>query len=180
MGLSFVHEAVQERYCQDNGRPSVDPEMVLRLFILQALEGIRSVRKLMTEAEVNLAYRWFIGYRVDEALPDHSRLSRALDRFGGEMFNRLFIESIRQCQTSGLTAWKVLHLDATLIRADIQKDHAERPGCADPDACHSRHKGEPGYKQQTVVDGASRVILSVAVTPASQHDSEGAVFALGV
>src|SRR3970282_744675 len=61
LDLSFVHEAVRERYCQDNGRPSVDPEVVMRLFILQALEGIRSVRELMNEAEVNLAYRWFIG-----------------------------------------------------------------------------------------------------------------------
>ena len=178
LDLSFIHDAVRDHYCQDNGRPSIDPEVAMRLFMLQATEGIRSVRELMNEVQVNLAYRWFIGYRVDEPLPDHSSLSRALDRFGDELFNQLFVQSIAQCQKSGLIDGKVLHLDATMIRADIQKDQAGRPGCSDPDARHGRHPGEPGYKQQTVVDGASRVVLSVSVMPANHHDSEGAVDAV--
>ena len=52
LDLSFVHEAVRDRYCQDNGRPSIDPEVVLRLFLLQALEGITHVRKLMRQVSV--------------------------------------------------------------------------------------------------------------------------------
>ena len=122
LDLSFIHEAVRDRYCQDNGRPSIDPEVVVRLFILQAIEGIRSVRELMNEVQVNLAYRWFIGYRVDEPLPDHSTLSRALDRFGDEVFNALFLQSLDQCRRSGLVEGRVLHLDATMIRADIDKE----------------------------------------------------------
>jgi transposase len=94
LDLSFVHEVVRDRYCQDNGRPSIDPEVILRLFMLQAIEGIRSVRELMNEVQVNFAYRWFIGYRVDEPLPDHSTLSRALDRFGDDVFDALFQRSI--------------------------------------------------------------------------------------
>jgi len=178
LDLSFVHAAVRDRYCQDNGRPSVDPEVVLRLFMLQAIEGIRSVRELMNEVQVNLAYRWFIGYRMDEPLPDHSTLSRALDRFGDEVFDRLFAQSIAQCQASGLIEGRVLHLDATMIRADIQKDQAGRPGAADPDARHGRQTGEPGFKQQTVVDGASRVVLALSVMPANKHDSVSAVEAV--
>jgi transposase len=178
LDLSFVHEAVRDRYCQDNGRPSVDPEVVLRLFVLQAIEGIRSVRELMNEVQVNLAYRWFIGYDLAETLPDHSTLSRALDRFGDAVFDRLFAQSVAQCQKSGLIDGKVLHLDATMIRADIQKDQAEKPGCADPDARHGRHKGAPGYKQQTVVDGKARVIVDVSVMPANRHDQEGAIDAV--
>ena len=77
--LSFVHDAVRDRYCQDNGRPSTDPKVVLRLFLLQAIKNIRSVRELMNEVQVNLAYRWFIGYDLQEKLPDHSTLSKALD-----------------------------------------------------------------------------------------------------
>ena len=119
LDLSFIHEAVRERYCQDNGRPSIDPEVVLRLFLLQAIEGIRSVRELMNEVRVNLAYRWFIRYRVDEPLPDHSTLSRALDRFGDAVFNDLFERSIAQCGNAGLIDGRVLHLDATTIRADL-------------------------------------------------------------
>jgi transposase len=178
LDLSFIHDAVRDRYCQDNGRPSIDPEVVMRLFILQAIEGIRSVRELMNEVRVNLAYLWFIGYRVDEPLPDHSSLSRALDRFGTAVFDELFRRSIAQCQQSGLIEGKVLHLDATMIRADIRADQAEKPGCSDPDARHPRHKNEPGYKQQTVVDETARVIVDVSVMPANRHEHNGAIDAV--
>jgi transposase len=176
--LSFVHAVVRDRYCQDNGRPSIDPEVVLRLFMLQAIEGIRSVRELMNEVQVNLAYRWFIGYRVDEPLPDHSTLSRALDRFGDDVFDTLFARSIAQCQQSGLLDGRVLHLDATVIRADIDKDHVGQPESSDPDARFGHGAGgrkEPGYKQQTVVDDRSRVIVGLTVMPANEHDSKNSV-----
>lgn len=62
LDLSFVHEAVREHYCQDNGRPSIDPEVIIRLFLLQAIEGITHVRELLRQVQVNIAYRWFIGY----------------------------------------------------------------------------------------------------------------------
>lgn len=178
LDLSFVHEAVRDRYCQDNGRPSVDPEVVLRLFILQALEGIRSVRELMTEVEVNLAYRWFIGYRVDESLPDHSSLSRALDRFGDEVFNDLFARSIAQCQKRGLIEGKVLHLDATTIRADLHVDRVGQADSPDPDARFGRGpdgRSIPSYKQQTVVDEKARVIVAVDVMAGNAHDHQQAI-----
>ena len=178
LDLGFVHAAVQSRYCAGNGRPSIDPEVVIRLFILQAIAGIRSVRELMRQVHVNLAYRWFIGYRLDEPLPDHSTLSRALDRFGDEVFNTLFARSIAQCQRSGLIEGAVLHLDATVIRADLSADQVGQPGCADPDARFGRFPGQkksPGYKQQTVADGRARVIVGVSVMPADRHDQEGAV-----
>ncbi len=120
LNLSFVHDAVRDRYCRDNGRPSVDPEVIIRLFLIQALEGIVHVRELMRQVQVNLAYRWFIGYELDEPLPDHSTLSRALSRFGDEVFNELFRRSITSCQSSGLIDGKVLHIDATTIRADLK------------------------------------------------------------
>lgn len=181
LDLSFVHGAVRDRYCQGNGRPSVDPEVVMRLFILQAIEGIRSVRELMNEVAVNLAYRWFIGYRVDEPLPDHSSLSRALDRFGDELFNELFIRSIAQCRASGLIAGQVLHLDATAIRGDVDRERARGGDSSDPDARVGRLSGgrkEPGYKQQTVVDSASRVVVSLDVRPGNVHDRQGSVEAI--
>jgi transposase len=174
--LSFVHEAVRDRYCQDNGRPSVDPEVVIRLFVIAALEGIRSVRELMREVQVNLAYRWFIGYRLDEALPDHSTLSRALDRMGDEVFNELFSRSVEQCRRSGLIEGRVLHVDATTIRADLDADRVAKPDSPDPDARFGRFpdgKKRPGYKQQTVADGRSRVVVGVSVQPANRPDDTG-------
>ena len=180
LDLSFVHEAVRGRYCQDNGRPSIDPEVIIRLFLLQAIYGISHVRELMSQVQVNLAYRWFIGYELDEELPDHSTLSKTLDRFGDEVFNELFARSIAQCHQSGLIEGKVLHVDATTIRADLDKNRVNQVGSSDPDARFGHFPDgtiQPGYKQQTVVDDGSRVVLAVDVTPAnvSEHDTAIAV-----
>ena len=178
LDLSFVHEAVRNKYCQDNGRPSVDPEVVLRLFLLQAIEGIGQVRELLRQVQVNLAYRWFIGYELDETIPDHSTLSKALDRFGDEIFNELFVRSITQCQKSGLIEGKVLHVDATTIRADIDKVSVNREGSSDKDARFGHFPGgaiKPGYKQQTAVDDRSRVIVGLDVVSADRLEGHSMV-----
>lgn len=149
LDLSFVHETVRGHYCQDNGRPSVDPEVIIRLFLIQAMDGIPHVRELMRQVQVNLAYRWFIGYDLDEKLPDHSTLSRALDRFGDEVFNDLFERSIIQCKKSGLIEGQVLHVDATTIRADLDIKHVGKDDSPDKDARFGRFpdgRKRPGYK----------------------------------
>ena len=176
--LGFVHDVVRDRYCQDNGRPSIDPEVVIRLFLLQAIEGVSSVRRLMQRVHVDLAFRWFIGYRVDEKLPDHSTLSKALDRFGDTVFNELFVRSISQCRASGLIEGKVLHVDATTIRADIDRNRVNQPDSPDPDARYGKFPGQrmaPGYKQHTVVDDKSRVVVGLTVSPANAHEHDSAV-----
>jgi len=127
---------------------------------------------------VNLAYRWFIGYELDENLPDHSTLSKALDRFGDEVFNDLFKQSIAQCKASGLIEGKVLHVDATTIRADVSNERVGKADSPDPDARFGRFPGGsiiPGYKQQTVVDNHKRVIVGLSVFPANQSEGEKAI-----
>jgi len=178
LDLSFVHEAVRDHYCQDNGRPSIDPEVVLRLFLIQALEGITHVRELMRQVQVNLAYRWFIGYQMDEKLPDHSTLSKALDRIGDKVFNELFERSIAECKRSGLIEGRVLHVDATTIRADIDANKVNKPGSSDADARFGKFPGKctaPGYKQHTVADGKARVVLGLSVTPANRAETNEAL-----
>jgi transposase len=175
LDLSFVHETVRGCYCQENGRGSIDPEVIIRLFLLQAITGIVHVRRLMNEVYVNLAYRWFIGYRVDEPLPDHSTLSKALDRFGDEVFNELFSRSIAQCRKSGLIEGKVLHVDATTIRADIDKHKVNQPESSDKDARYGHFPDgtiQPGYKQQTVVDDHTGVIIALSVGAANKEDHQ--------
>lgn len=76
----------------------------------------------MRKVRVNLTYLWFIGYRVDKPLLDHSTLSRALDRFCDEVFGVLFKRNIAQYKASGLIEGWVLHLDATAIRADLNEN----------------------------------------------------------
>ena len=69
-----------EHYCAHNGRPGIDPEVAVRLMLAGLLLGIVHDRKLMREAQVNLAIRWFIGYGLHEDLPDHSSLTRIRQR----------------------------------------------------------------------------------------------------
>lgn len=176
--LSFIHEAVADKYCPHNGRPSIDPEVIVRLFLIQAIDGISHVRDLMRQVQVNLAYRWFIGYSLDEKLPDHSTLSKALERFGDSVFNELFARSISQCKQSGLIEGKILHIDATTIRADIDRERVNKPDSPDPDARYGKFPGNntaPGYKQQTVVDNQSRVVLGVSVMPANESEHNNAI-----
>lgn len=173
LDLGFIHEAVRDCYCQDNGRPSIDPEVVIRLFLIQAIEGIPQVRELMRQVQMHLGYRWFIGYELDEKLPDHSTLSKALDRFGDKVFDELFERSVAQCQQSGLIEGRVFHVDATTIRADIDSVRVGLPGNSDRDARFGRFPNgtkQPGYKQQTVVDDDSRVVLEVSVEPANTNE----------
>lgn len=173
LDLSFVRERVANLYCSDNGRPAVDPELIIRLFLLQAIEGIASVRELMNNVRLHLGYRWFVGIELGQPLPDHSTLSRALDRFGDDVFNEIFQRSIAQCRASGLLKSRLVHVDATTIRADLDDDRVNKPGSSDPDARFGRFPDgvkRPGYKQHTVVEDGSRVILGVGVTPANVNE----------
>lgn len=76
--FSWVRDEVRDCYCPGNGRPSIDPECALRLMLAGLFQGIVEDRKLMREAQVNIAIRWFAGYRLDEELPDHRRILRTV------------------------------------------------------------------------------------------------------
>jgi transposase len=88
--LSWVADEVRDAYCPDNGAPSVDPEVVIRLLIVGYLFNITHIRELLREVQVNIAMRWFVGYGLDEDLPDHSSLSKIADRWGEERFKRIY------------------------------------------------------------------------------------------
>ncbi|WCR18734.1 transposase [Paracoccus alcaliphilus] len=76
----------------------------------------------MREAQVNLAIRWFVGYALHEALPDHSSLTRIRQRWGADVFRQIFIHVVRQCQAAGLVSTETVHIDASLIRANVSMD----------------------------------------------------------
>ncbi len=119
LDLAWLPALVKDTYCTDNGRRSIDPEAALRLMMAGFFEGITQDRKLMRQAQVNLAMRWFAGYRLHESLPDHSSLTRIRQRWGAERFKQIFQRIVRQCVDAGLVGGKTVHIDATLIRADV-------------------------------------------------------------
>jgi transposase len=117
--LSWLEGEVCDCYCPDNGRPSIAPEAAVRLMLAGFFAGIVHDRKLMREAQVNLAIRWFAGYRLHERLPDHSSLTRIRQRWGPERFRRVLERTIAQCIERGLVSAETVHVDATLIRAHV-------------------------------------------------------------
>lgn len=74
--FSFIREKVKDLYCPDNGRPGVDPVILFKMLFIGYLFGIRSERQLIKEIEVNLAYRWFLGYGLQDRIAHHSTISQ--------------------------------------------------------------------------------------------------------
>ena len=111
---------VRDRYAADGtGRPGIDPEVAVRLMLAGFLLGIVHDRRLLREAQVNVAIRWFIGYGLHERLPDHSSLTRIRQRWGAELFREVFTCTVQTCLKAGIATGEVVHIDATLIRADV-------------------------------------------------------------
>src|SRR3954464_2214821 len=126
LDLSWLRGEVADRYCADNGRPGIDPEVAVRLMLAGLLLGIVHDRRLMREGQVNLAVRWFIGYGLHEALPDHSSLTCIRQRWGAERFRRIFTRTVQACVAAGIAKGEVVHIDSSLIRADVSWDAIAR------------------------------------------------------
>jgi transposase len=121
LDLSFVREFVQETYA-GGGRPSIDPVVFFKLQLVMFFEGIRSERQLMRHAADRLSVRWYAGYDLGEALPDHSSLTRIRTRYGVEVFRRFFEAIVEQCQQAGLVWGKELYFDGTKVQANASQD----------------------------------------------------------
>ena len=121
LDLSFVRTWVQDRYAT-GGRPSIDPVVFFKLQLIMFFEGLRSERKLIETASLHLAHRWYLGYALDEPLPDHSSLTRIRTRLGLPLFQRFFEYVVALCQQAGLVWGKERFFDATKVRANADVD----------------------------------------------------------
>jgi len=136
--FSFIYPLARPYYSH-TGQPSVDPAVIFKALLIGYLYGITSERRLMSEVQVNLAYRWFLGYDLDAAIPDHSVLSKARSRFGMEVFEKFFERSIEICRGAGLMSEGPVYVDTTLVQAAAsldslrQKDEVISPPLSIPD-----------------------------------------------
>src|SRR3954451_16368349 len=117
LDLSFVRDWVADRY-GERGRPSIDPVVFFKLQLIMFFGGLRSERRLIETASLHLAHRWYLGYGLDEPLPDHSSLTRIRKRLGLAVFERFFEHIVELCQQAGLVWGRELFFDATKIRAN--------------------------------------------------------------
>ena len=105
------------------GRPSIDPELMIRMLIVGYCFGIRSERRLCEEVHLNLAYRWFCRLGLDGGVPDHSTFSK--NRHGrfrqSDLLRRLFETVVRRCINEGLVGGEGFAVDASLIEAEANR-----------------------------------------------------------
>lgn len=123
--LSGIREHLKPFY-SETGRPSIDPELMIRMLIVGYCMGIRSERRLCEEVHLNLAYRWFCRLGLDGAVPDHSTFSK--NRHGrfrdSDVLRQVFEETVRRCMEEGLVGGEGFAVDASLIRADVDRQRA--------------------------------------------------------
>lgn len=110
-------------YYSHTGRPSIDPELMIRMLVIGYCFGIRSERRLCEEVHLNLAYRWFCRLGLEDPVPDHSTFSK--NRHGrfreSGAFRRLFESVLQRCMAEGLVRGEGFATDASIIKADAQR-----------------------------------------------------------
>ncbi len=127
--LSDLH-AELAAYYSHTGRPSIDPELMLRMLIVGYSYGIRSERRLCEEVALNLAYRWFCRLDLDDEVPDHSSFSK--NRHGrfrdSDILRHLFERVVEVCISAGLVKGDGFAVDASVMEADASRYHGKAPG----------------------------------------------------
>lgn len=123
--FGFVRAEVAHCYGY-NGNVSTDPEVILKLMFLLFFDNVKSERELMRMLPERLDYLWFLGFGLDDEVPDHSVLSKARARWGQPVFESLFVRTVRQCVEAGLVDGSKIHLDGSLINAHASRDSVVR------------------------------------------------------
>jgi len=122
LDLSWLRSELSPYYSH-TGRPSVDPELMIRMLLVGYCYSIRSERRLCQEVELNLAYRWFCRLGLEDAVPDHSTFS--VNRHGrfreSDVLRSVFESMVRRCMEAGLVSGEGFAVDASVIEADASR-----------------------------------------------------------
>ncbi len=121
--FSFIYDLVKEKYSEDKGRPSLDPVMLIKIVIIQYLYGIKSMRQTIKEIEVNVAYRWFLGLTMYDAVPHFSTFGKNYTRRfkGTDLFEQIFTKILEECFRCNFVDPSIAYIDGTHIKAHANK-----------------------------------------------------------
>ena len=116
---NFIYDLVEEKYCLDKGRPSMDPVMLIKIPFIQYLYGIKSMRKTIKEIEVNVAYRWFLGLDMLDPVPHFSTFGKNYTRRfkDTDLFEQIFSKILEDCMKYKLVNTDQIFVDATHVKA---------------------------------------------------------------
>lgn len=115
----FIYDLVKDKYCEDNGRPSIDPVMLIKIPFIQYLFGIKSMRQTIKEIEVNVAYRWFLGLDLRDPVPHFSTFGKNYSRRfkDTDLFEQIFTRILEECMKYQLVDAAEVFVDATHVKA---------------------------------------------------------------
>jgi len=181
--FSFVNDLVKDLYSPDFGRPAIEPVKLFKIAFLEHFYNISDVR-VMKEVQVNMAYKWFVGYEAQERVPDDSTLVVFRKRLGEEKFKEIFDCIVEKAKECGFVTGDHQIADATNIQASVatpqlteeeKKKPNDKPRSpTDPDAqfgAKSNKKKFFGYKKHTLMD-KSEIITGLKITGGSVRDDQ--------
>lgn len=116
---NFIYDLVEDKYCADNGRPSMDPVMLIKIPFIQYLYGIKSMRQTIKEIEVNVAYRWFLGLDMLDPVPHFSTFGKNYTRRfkDTDLFEQIFAHILEDCMKFHLVDTGRIFIDSTHVKA---------------------------------------------------------------
>ena len=123
LDFSFIYDEVEELYSKDIGRPSIDPVVLVKIILIQYIYGISSMRQTIRDLEVNVAYRWFIGYSITEKIPHFSTFSKNYERrfSHSELFKNIFARILLEADKHNYIHPEQVFIDATHVKASANK-----------------------------------------------------------
>ena len=123
--FSHIYKIVEELYCADNGRPSIDPVVIFKMVLIQHLYGLPSLRRTVEEIKMNVAYRWFIGYLMNEEIPHFSTISYNFKhRYTEKTIEEIFYWILREIEKAGYLTPEAVFVDGTHIKANANMKKA--------------------------------------------------------
>ena len=149
---TFIYELVEEKYCPDNGRPSMDPVMLIKIPFIQYLYGIKSMRQTIKEIEVNVAYRWFLGLDMLDPVPHFSTFGKNYTRRfkDTDLFEQIFAKILEDCMKFKLVDTDQIFVDSTHVKA-CANSKKMRKRVAHEQALWYEEKLQKGLKRRNAV-----------------------------
>lgn len=123
--FGFVRARVAGYYGSD-GHPSEDPIVIMKLMLLLFMDDVSSERELLRIVGERLDYMWFLDFDLDDEIPNHSVLSKARKRWGGEVFEELFVATVKQCVQAGLVDGEKIHMDGSFVEANASRESVQK------------------------------------------------------
>lgn len=121
--FDFIYDLVKDKYCENNGRPSIDPVVLVKIVLIQYLFGIPSMRKTIAEIQTNVAYRWFLGYGLNEEIPHFSTFGKNYERRfkDTDIFEKIFTKILEEAIKHKFINPEEVFIDATHVKASANK-----------------------------------------------------------